>query len=104
MPPLCEVGTEVGKLSTELLKPLRIPAGMSGTPGLVRDLLLECREPALVVKDPCGILEFHLEVVFLFTISAPVIKEVVLDFTRLLDGLGQILQPFYSLNIPTAIS
>jgi hypothetical protein len=28
----------VGKLSTKLLKPLRIPAGMSGTASLVRDL------------------------------------------------------------------
>jgi hypothetical protein len=50
--------------------------------------LLETYKTPFVVEDPFGILEFHLEVVFLFTISAPVIEEVAPDFTRLLDGLG----------------
>ena len=52
----------MSELSTELLKPLGIPAGMSDTAGLVRDLLLECREPALVIKYPLSIAKLLLEV------------------------------------------
>ena len=52
MPPLYEVGAEMSKFSTELLKTPVIPVGMGATAGRVRDIFLECREPALVVKYP----------------------------------------------------
>ncbi len=51
-------------MALELLKPFRASINLSSTIDLLGDLLLECRELALILKNPFRILKLLFKLIF----------------------------------------